>query len=243
MNRVLNHVKQTVFAGGYRNISSHDFLSSLSNALGERFDRTFASIDSDGLLEEYAGNDFHRALRVLEVLCQMQALQSEREKVSKFATDLLKNSEVSLGMRWRDGVFVKTGAEALDSALVNDPLKWLSKQELKTVREPFEKGLSHYLAASKNARLYGDVITDMYESVEALSKIITERPTRDLSGNAELFLKKIRASESYKKILKEYIAYANNFRHGGEKLAVEEHEAESFIYLTGLFIRMAIRED
>jgi len=62
----------------------------------------------------------------------------------------------------------------------------------------------------------------MYESVEALSQIVTERPGKDLSANAELFLKKIRASESYKKILKEYLTYANNFRHGGEKPVVGE---------------------
>jgi len=151
INRIINHVKQTVFAAGYLQVSTFDFLASLSNALGEPFDSVQARLQWDDLLEKYVGSDFHRALRVLEVLYPIAELQ--RDKVSRFATDLLRNSEVDLGLRWQDGVFVKTGAELLDSALVKDPMNWLRRPELKTVREPFEKGLTHYLGASQNSAL------------------------------------------------------------------------------------------
>ena len=54
----------------------------------------------------------------------------------------------------------------------------------------------------------------------------------------------MKASDGYKKILKEYVAYGCDFRHAleaGEKRPQISHkEAETFIYLTGLFIRLAM---
>jgi hypothetical protein len=101
------------------------------------------------------------------------------------------------------------------------------------------------LESEKKPHLLSDVITDMYESIEALSKIITSRETKDLSGNAELFIKNIKASEHYKQILKDYIAYANQFRHASrreeERPKLSVAEVESFVYLTGLFVRLAIQ--
>jgi hypothetical protein len=51
-------------------------------------------------------------------------------------------------------------------------------------------------------------------------------------------------SEEYNPILKADIAYANEFRHAaekGQKKAIPpRHEVESFIYLTGLFVRLAM---
>jgi hypothetical protein len=84
----------------------------------------------------------------------------------------------------------------------------------------------------------------MYEALEALAKIVTGRPDKDLSANRELFIKKVKASDEYKQLLKDYIDYANKFRHavkeGESRPKLTEKEAESFIYLTGLFIRLAI---
>jgi len=65
-----------------------------------------------------------------------------------------------------------------------------------------------------------------------------------LSGNAEMFIKTVKASEYYKELLKDYISYANQFRHvvrhAGARPILTIPEVESFIYLTGLFIRLAI---
>jgi hypothetical protein len=110
---------------------------------------------------------------------------------------------------------------------------------------PYSKGLEHFLHSNKRPELLSDVITDMYESLEALAKIVTGRDTKDLSANAQLFLKEIKTSEPYKNILKEYIAYANSFRHAAPKSApkptLSVKEVESFIYLTGIFIRLVIQ--
>lgn len=97
-----------------------------------------------------------------------------------------------------------------------------------------------------NPHLLADVVTDMYESVEALSKIVTGRDSKDLSANAELFVRSINASAHYKQILKDYISYANEFRHAAKQGAVRPQlsprEVESFVYLTGVFIRLAVQK-
>jgi hypothetical protein len=79
------------------------------------------------------------------------------------------------------------------------------------VRTPFEKGLTHFLYAAKRPEVLADVVTDMYESLEALTKIVTGRSDKDLSANREMFLAKVKASDEYKKLLKHYIDYANSF--------------------------------
>jgi hypothetical protein len=67
---------------------------------------------------------------------------------------------------------------------------------------------------------------------------------KTLDANRELFISKVRASEEYRRILKEYTDFAHNFRHGAsapeKKPSLSYAEAESFIYLTGLFIRLVI---
>src|SRR5216684_879099 len=97
-----------------------------------------------------------------------------------------------------------------------------------------KKGLSHFLEAEKKPYLLADVVTDMYESIEALSKIVTGRGNKDLSANAEMFIRSINASEHYKQILKDYISYANEFRHavkqGNARPKPSIVEVESFVY-------------
>jgi len=126
---------------------------------------------------------------------------------------------------------------------VNEPLRWLREKGYTTVAAPFEKGLEHLLKSQGNPALRADVVTDVYEALEALAKIVTGRD-RDLSANAETFIAKVKASDAYKVLLKDYIAYANNFRHAAEEArprpALSAAEVESFVYLTGVFIRLAV---
>jgi hypothetical protein len=104
--------------------------------------------------------------------------------------------------------------------------------------------LRHFLEVEKRPEVLSDVITDTYEALEALAKIITGRPNNDLSANAESFIKAVKASDAYKSMLKEYIDYANRFRHSPRparpRPSLSVPEVESFVYLTGIFIRLAI---
>lgn len=167
------------------------------------------------------------------------SIWSGRKDIDRRVQQILALSEVDLGLRWENGRFYPSGAELLDEQLVNDPLRWMQRPEHDRIREPFEKGLTHYLQAGSRPELLQDAITDMYEALEAAVKYVTGRDA-DLSANRELFIKRVKASEPYKRLLKEYIEYANLFRHAEDRPRISAAEAESFMYLTGLFIRLAL---
>lgn len=217
-------------------------------------ERTLASELGDvyeyGYLDELLVSDnLLKVLHALEIVydeADMPEPPTERPPrtvLDRTVRDMLAKAEVDLGVTWDRGRFHPSGAQVLDAKLVNDPLHWLREKQYKIVAEPFEKGLSHLLRSHADPVVRADVVTDMYEAVEALAKIETGRD-KDLSANAQAFISKVRASDAYKVLLKDYIDYANNFRHAAEegrpKPTLSAAEVESFVYLTGLFIRLAI---
>ncbi len=192
------------------------------------------------------GNDFSRCLQAVEGL--YQALQPEyqngRDSLNNAVVRALAQSETDLGIAWQEGIFTKKGAKFLDDKLVNEPLRWLGDPAYRNVLTPFKKGLRHFLEGAKEPERLADAIRDMYEATEALAKIVTEKRTKELSALREEFVSKLRLPEPYKKMLREYIDYGCEFRHALEQGKPREwpspNEAEAFVYLTGLFIRLAI---
>lgn len=242
MNRVFNVVFEDFISDFYsgRTIKVVRFVAS---ELGERYDNYKE-------LPDYVGNDFMRHLHAIEAIYDFARNKyqetTESRELSNVIDILLKTAEIDLGVRWQNGHFIPAGAGLLDKELVNESLDWLDKQGHETVLAPFQKGLDHFLHSMKRPELLSDVVTDMYEALEALAKIMTGRD-KDLSANRQMFISKVNASEAYKKILKEYIEYANKFRHAREegkpKPKIKSQEAESFMYLTGLFIRLAMSSE
>lgn len=237
----LNRVENLIFFGFFGRVVSKTtkttvVLFHVANELGEKFE----SYKDFG---HYVNNDFHKCLQVVEASYNALTDTQQKKVLSYFIKVILEESEIDLGVSWKKGKFIRTGAKLLDQELVNEPLRWLSDPRYKNVYAPFAKGLSYFLEAEKHPESLPDVITDMYEALEALSKVVTGK-NKELSGNAELFISKINASQHYKPILKEYITYACEFRHapedGKERPTLSVSEVESFVYLTGLFIRLAI---
>lgn len=194
--------------------------------------------------DEFIYTKFLKCLECIEALYDYYTAEGLRNALDGMILRLIDESEVDVGVRWTKGRFLPSGAALLDEALVNQPLEWLCDPRYKTVLGPYAKGLDHYLHSTKRPELLADVVTDMYEALEALSQIITQKPGKDLSATRELFIKNVNASEAYKTILKDYVEYANNFRHAAkeetQKPLISRPETESFIYLTGVFIRLAM---
>ena len=205
----------------------------LCSKLGERW-------TGWGRITDVLGDDYHLHLRAIEALYENPETRDVTDKEIK---TIFLDSEIDIGIRWDTGHFLPSGSPVLDEKLVNDALGFLTSKGHDGVLTPFRKGLDHFLHSVKNPERLADVITDMYEALEALAKIITGRD-KDLSANAELLISKLNVSEEYKPILKAYIAYANEFRHAaenGQKKGIPpRQEVESFIYLTGLFVRLAM---
>ena len=256
--RAVNKIHNIVFSSLTELPRYEDIEREILTALGDRWVSTHD-------FHKQVGDDFDRNLQAIEVLYQAldpkrwkqmvvheyRDTGAEENKKLKYYTyqqhlkiwicRILEEAEVDLAIRWNSGQFIKSGAALLDERLVNDPLQWLRSSGYETVLTPFKKGLSHFLHASKEPERLADVVTDMYESLEALAKIITGRD-RDLSANREMFLAKVKASDEYKQLLKDYIDYANKFRHaeGQRRPELSPKEVESFVYLTGVFIRLAM---
>lgn len=192
------------------------------------------------------GNDFSRCLQAIEGL--YRALQpgygTSEETLSKAVVLALSQSEAELSVSWQDGVFTKKGALLLDQHLINESLRWLAAPEYQNVLIPFEKGLKAFLEGAKSPERLGDAVTDMYEAMEAMAKVVTDKPSRDLAALREEFISQLRLPDAYKRMLKEYIDYGCDFRHAVEekqpRIWPAPHEAEAFVYLTGLVIRLAI---
>lgn len=198
---------------------------------------------------EIVDGDFFRCLRALEGLYKgiLNEWVHEIESLNNAIQDTLAESECDVGISWQNGFFTKKGAELLDEKLVNESLRWLADPKYQNVLLPFQKGLSHFLEGTRDPQRFGDAVTDMYEALEAMAKIAIGKPSRDLSALREEFIAKLHLPPSHKEMLKQYIDYGCDFRHALEMSEKRtwplEHEAESFVYLTGLFIRLAIQSE
>jgi hypothetical protein len=196
--------------------------------------------------QNYINGDFFRCLMAIEAFREWAAiaqLKGLMEYIDTYVNHALQLSETDLGIELQDGVFIKRGALLLDENLVNDLLHWLADTQYQPVRLPYEKALRHLLESDTRPELLSDAITDAYEAIEALAKIVLAND-RDLSANQEKLLSLLDVSKEFRDLLHEYIAFANNFRHASTKKPKPElsrPETESFIYLTGLFIRLAIQ--
>lgn len=188
------------------------------------------------------GKEFWANVRALDAM-HSALTAGPAASLSQRIEAVLSLAEVDLGIRWHEGRFLPSGSTYLDEHLVNDVLGCLAHQPYEGVRKAFNKGLDLFLHSLHKPVLLADVITDMYEALEGLAKITTGKD-RDLSSNAELFLKGIQVSDLYKPILKEYLVYGNKIRHAGKdgqpKPDLTRKEVESFMYQTGMFIRLAV---
>lgn len=242
INRVINKVEQDLDSFlQYRTQQPYErAMYNAATKLGIEHSPTHTFYD-------YVRNNFYGCLIVLEAIYEVFAAEKSygAERLSNLIQYAISLSETDLGIEWRDGVFWASGAKLLDEALVNENLKWLADKGYQDVLVPFEKGLRHFLEAMQKPERLGDTVTDVYEAVEALAKRVTGRD-RDLSANAELFISKLKLSEYYKKMLKDYIDYANDYRHAAElgkgKKPLFRNEVEAFIYTSGLFIRLAVQQ-
>ncbi len=197
-----------------------------------------------GCMSTILGEDFLLHIRALEALYKHP---NSPKKVGTAARQFLKDSEVDLGIRWRRGQFRTSGSALLDKKTVNDVLMILDNPAHAGAAQVFHKGLDHFLHSTKKHELLSDVVNRMYESLEATAKVICDND-KDLTGNAESFVSKVKLPDPYKRLLKEYMKYANDLhRHEAEKgkpKAPPSHrEVEGFMYLTGIFIRLALSRE
>lgn len=223
-------------------------LQAINFRLGERHQSVHYPSELMDQWDAFVGDDFSKCLNMIEAVHAGLANQRfSPDTVASFVegvTTALQNSEFDLEISWDGKTFTRRGAKLLDEKLVNEPLEWLRDPKYRNVLVPFEKGLKHWMEGHKNPERYGDVITDVYEAVEALAKLVTGRDA-DLSTNREKFASLVKLPEAYNKMLKEYIGFGCEYRHSPGKSKPRtypsERDTEAFIYMTGVFLRLGVQ--
>lgn len=239
VNRAYNEIfnNDSIFTPGV--MEKREVLRCAATALG----RYFKPNDS---FYSVVGEDFLDCLQAIEGIFNTSRRILLRDSIESTVKELIASSPCDLGIKWENGHFSRTGAKLLDDVLVNENLKWLEDPGLKHIHKPFNKGLLLYSESIRDPEKLSDVVTDMYEALEATAKWFLKNG-KDLSGNQQEFINRLGLPSSYGRMLKEYIDYANQLaRHAKnpEKspYKIPPSEAENFIYLTGLFIRLAIKK-
>ena len=241
INRVCDHIFDTwdFFYKTTPPSALNIIFQSIAFEFGIRHDKKMKSIYN--CINE---NNYFEVLHGIEVLYKNDPYFNIKSVIDRDMNDhIISKSESDLGIRWENGKFIRTGAKLFDDELLNDPLKWLRRKGHPTIIEPFEKARHHFLEAESQPKVLSDVITDAYEALEALAKIVLDN-NQELSKNREKFVSKIKGKEFHKKILKEYVDYGCKYRHAADPKAPRPQptiaEAEFFLYFTGTFIRLAM---
>jgi hypothetical protein len=221
------------------------FLKWLTVEYGQRFDLEFTDSYSDGTIRiksgfsvsHIYGDDFVACLKLLEFLRMYLKLNRKSEALRQLDIDIedaLDRSEKDLGIRWHDGKFYPSGAKVLDEKLVEDVLDWLNDY-------PEEKIDFNKATTALVERRYGDAIGDCNTCLEGIARKVLKNK-KALSDNRDEFLKYLKLSGQWSRILANYIDYANEYgKHASEKRhKVDPNEAEAFLYTTGLMIRLVI---
>jgi len=144
------------------------------------------------------------------------------------------SSTCDIGIKWKEGCFYPTGADELDEPLIEDVLTWLN--DYPNERTDYRRALECYFEGQS----FGDVIKNCYQAVEGVAREVLGNSKR-LDKNKDELLKEVDLSNGWKSILATYIKYAHDFRHASEKRhEIKKQEAEGYLYMTGLIIRLAI---
>lgn len=181
---------------------------------------------------------FEKTLVVLCALYNYIQLESDskiaREWLSKQIKSVLSRCTLNIGIRWKEGLFYPAGAEELDKPLIEETLTWLN--DYPDERKDYQGALQIYSVGEP----LPDVIKNCYLAIEGVVRKVL-RNERTLDNNKDELLAKMDLSDGWKSILANYIKYAHDYRHASPgRHEITTQEAEAYLYITGLIIRLII---
>ncbi len=243
INRVETGITNTVIDRYI--VSRREAIWSIENwvalSLGLRFEHR-------GGISHFLEGDFYRCLQVVEA-CADWARNNDHAflaLIDKAIVAFISRAEAPLGIEWDNGKFFHAGAKELDEPVLHYIIKWAAQKGYESVRVPLVQAWHALHEARREPSKSRQAVILAYEALEALSKLILDKP-RELSRAREQFLSKVGAPEELRPLVKAYIEYACNYRHG--KFAATPHrdipivEAETFVYMTGSIIRLVMNTE
>lgn len=183
-------------------------------------------------------DDFTNTLQVLCALYRYIALDDDEDEGRKWLSELVEGTlyrcTCDIGVRWKDGFFYPSGAEELDKPLIEETLTWL--KDYPDERKDYRTALQCYVAGDSLA----DVVKNCYSALEGVVRAILGNQ-KTLDNNRDKLLAKINLSDGWKRLLGDYIRYAHDYRHASSaRHEITKQEAEAYLYMTGLVIRLTI---
>ena len=176
-------------------------------------------------------SDFNKTLLVL---CILYFHVIMKDWLSIRVKNILARCSCDIGIKWKDGFFYPSGAEELDISLIEETLTWLT--DYPDEKKDYQRALEGY---SEN-QASPDLITNCYSAVEGIARNVLGNK-KTLDNNKDELLKKMDLSDGWNSILATYVNYAHNYRHASpERHKIKEQEAEAYLYMTGLIIRLII---
>jgi len=164
-------------------------------------------------IKRYLDDNIYQAMKMIEGLFSYVFEKHATIAVAKLnaiVQKIINMAEMDIGLRWKNGVFSKKGAELLDREIVDNALGWLKSEGFETVYEPYKDSLEHLMNSTKEPDRLHDGISNAFEALEGLAKIICEN-NRTLHKNQELFINRLGISSNYKNICR-YGKSAQAFR-------------------------------
>src|SRR5579872_5935164 len=235
--RFVNRIDQTTFR---RLAMSHDYEATFRRVCYEM------GISADEKIRKFSDHAFPPLRKLtddgfiatLEVLGHIYRgeYESKQSRLDSEISDAMQRATIDLGIEWRHGMFFPTGAGVLNEDLAIGAYEFLN--EYPPEKAAFRKALEHHLR-----RQYPDVLGEGYIVIEGLAKRLLNND-KTLDGNREALVSALGLAEEWKHLVKYYLDYA----HAGKRHASKEprvakpHEAEAFLYLTGLMVRLIVQD-
>ncbi len=248
-NKFVQRINQTVFYTLQKNYYKNgykDLFISICYRLGinglEMVDKLNRRNFSDSIrvpdIINITRNDYMETLKVL-VLLYNDSSKEQKISISSSIELALSQSAIDLGIRWKDGMFYPSGAKELDEKLINDNLEWLEKYP--ETRTMYSAALSRFNISLTDPSARKDAITNAYSAIESLSRVLLNNK-KNFEANSNEVVDKLGLPKEYKSIVHYYkqIAHEYSSRHAGSEFSHEE--AEAFIYMTGILIRLIINK-
>jgi hypothetical protein len=189
-------------------------------------------------ITDLTGGEFHKTLEVLCALYAHIEFHDDEgdgpELLSQLIEAALSRCTCDIGVRWKEGLFYPSGAKELDEPLIGEVLTWLKGYP--NEEKDYRAALHHYMTGDS----LPDVVKDCYSAVEGIARSILGNTTR-LDKNVDALLAKIGLSDGWKQVLTDYVKYAHDYRHADPvRHDITSQEAEAYLYMTGLIIRLTI---
>lgn len=191
--------------------------------------------ESTPSLRAITRDDFNKTLEVVCVVFeQFQEYPELQKLLSQKIEETLSMSTIDVGVRWKDGMFYKSGFKFLDENLIEESLDFLSIYPAE--RKDFYEAVRNY-----SEKRFDDVISDCYNVIEGLARKLLNN-SAVLENNIKEFVSLLKLTAHWEKMLGHFMHFANEYkRHAGEnRHKIDPKEVEAYLYFTGLLVRLAL---